>query len=137
MGKPQQPDSAIFGKFQLAQSENFDEFMKTLGVSYLVRTLGAKSTPVVTISKDDNDLFTFKQESLVSTSQINFKIGEQFDEKTADGRQVNICYNCIIITGCRKIAKWSWFQAGSLMPSFVSRVWQSMFLSMLIFRSSP
>ncbi len=53
-----------------------------------MRTLGNKSSPVVTVSKDDNDLLTFKQESLVSTSQISFKIGEQFDEKTADGRQV-------------------------------------------------
>ena len=77
----------IFGKFKLAQSENFDEFMSRLGVSYIVRKLGNRSTPVVTVS-GDNDTITFKQESLVSTSQISFKIGEQFDEKTADGRQV-------------------------------------------------
>ena len=86
--KKQTPDEIIYGKWQLTTSENFDEFMSRLGVSYLVRTLGNKSSPVVTVSKDDNDLLTFKQESLVSTSQISFKIGEQFDEKTADGRQV-------------------------------------------------
>ena len=52
------------------------------------RTIGNKTTPVVTVTKDDSDMMTFKQESLVSTSAISFKVGEQFDEKTADGRQV-------------------------------------------------
>jgi len=61
--------------------------MSKLGVSYVVRKLGNKSTPVVTVSKEA-DVLSFKQESLVSTSEIKFKIGEQFDEKTADGRAV-------------------------------------------------
>ena len=83
-----QPDSVIYGKWQLFQSENFENFMSRLGVSYLVRKLGNKSTPVVTVSKGDDDLLSFKQESLVSTSEIKFKLGEQFDEKSADGRMV-------------------------------------------------
>jgi len=82
-----EPDSIIYGKWQLFQSENFEEFMSKLGVSYVVRKLGNKSTPVVTVSKEA-DVLSFKQESLVSTSEIKFKIGEQFDEKTADGRAV-------------------------------------------------
>ena len=85
-----QPDSVIYGKWQLFQSENFENFMSRLGVSYLVRKLGNKSTPVVTVSKGDDDLLSFKQESLVSTSEIKFKLGEQFDEKSADGRMVKI-----------------------------------------------
>jgi len=83
-----QPDSVVYGKWQLFQSENFEEFMSRLGVSYLVRKLGNKSTPVVTVSKDENDVMSFKQESLVSTTEIKCKIGEPFDEKTADGREV-------------------------------------------------
>ena len=62
--------------------------MSRLGVSYLVRKLGNKSTPVVTVSKGEDDILSFKQESLVSTSEIKFKLGEQFDEKSADGRMV-------------------------------------------------
>ena len=80
-------DSVIFGKWQLTTSENFEAFMSALGVSYVVRKLGNQSKPLVTVSQD-NDTLSFKQESLVSTSVINFKINEQFDEKTADGRQV-------------------------------------------------
>ena len=83
-----QPDSVIYGKWQLFQSENFENFMSRLGVSYLVRKLGNKSTPVVTVSQGDDGLLSFKQESLVSTSEIKFKLGEQFDEKSADGRMV-------------------------------------------------
>lgn len=86
--KKQQPDDVIYGKWQLTESHNFEEFMSRLGVSYLVRKLGNKSSPVVTVSKDDNDVLTFKQESLVSTTAISCKLNEQFDEKTADGRQV-------------------------------------------------
>jgi len=78
----------VFGKFQLDKSENFDAFMAALGVGWATRTLGNKTTPVVTVSKDEEDTVTFKQESLVSTSAISFKIDQPFDEKTADGRKV-------------------------------------------------
>merc|ERR1712223_1798779 len=78
----------VLGKFQLDKSENFDAFMAAVGVGWATRTIGNKTTPVVTVTKDDSDMMTFKQESLVSTSAISFKVGEQFDEKTADGRQV-------------------------------------------------
>ena len=84
-----QVDSVIFGKWQLTTSENFEEFMSRLGVSYVVRKLGMQSKPLVTVSQD-NDTLSFKQESLVSTSVISFKLNEQFDEKTADGRMVII-----------------------------------------------
>jgi hypothetical protein len=36
------PDPVVYGKFQLTTSENFEEFMSRLGVSYLVRKLGNK-----------------------------------------------------------------------------------------------
>ena len=32
--------------------------------------------------------FTMKSESLVKTSEIKFKLGEEFDEVTGDGRKV-------------------------------------------------
>ena len=77
------------GKFKLTQSENFEEFMKVLGVGLVTRKLGNKSSPTVTITEDAGE-FTFKQESLVKTSEIKFKIGQEFDELTADGRQGRI-----------------------------------------------
>merc|ERR1712026_583293 len=61
--------------------------MKALGVGLVTRKLGNKSSPTVTVTEDNGE-YTFKQESLVKTSEIKFKIGEEFDEVTADGRQV-------------------------------------------------
>merc|ERR1711997_160819 len=71
----------------MGQSENFEEFMKVLGVGLVTRKLGNKSSPTVTITEEAGE-FIFKQESLVKTSEIKFKIGEEFDELTADGRKV-------------------------------------------------
>ena len=89
----------VLGKFQLSESENFDDFMSRLGVSYLVRKLGNQSKPLVTVTQDGDNL-TFKQESLVKTSQFTCKIGEQFDETSADGRQVLFyLFNLIIKPG--------------------------------------
>ena len=80
--------AACTGKFKLTQSENFEEFMKVLGVGLVTRKLGNKSSPTVTITEEAGQ-FTFKQESLVKTSEIKFKINQEFDELTADGRQGN------------------------------------------------
>jgi len=79
--------AACTGKFKLTQSENFEEFMKVLGVGLVTRKLGNKSSPTVTVTEEAGE-FTFKQESLVKTSEFKFKIGQEFDEVTADGRQV-------------------------------------------------
>ena len=78
--------AACTGKYKLTQSENFEEFMKALGVGLVTRKLGNKSSPTVTITEEAGE-YTFKQESLVKTSEIKFKLGQEFDEVTADGRQ--------------------------------------------------
>ena len=90
--------TACTGKFKLTHSENFEEFMKALGVGLVTRKLGNKSAPTVTITEDGGE-FTFKQESLVKTSEIKFKIGEEFDEVTADGRQgISVLFQLIFLT---------------------------------------
>ena len=77
--------AACTGKYKLTQSENFEEFMKALGVGLMTRKLGNKSSPTVTVTEEGGE-YTFKQESLVKTSEIKFKLGQEFDEVTADGR---------------------------------------------------
>ena len=41
---------------------------------------------MVTISQEGEER-TFKQESLVKTSEVKFSMGKQFEEVTADGRK--------------------------------------------------
>merc|ERR1712083_43593 len=60
---------------------------KALGVGLLTRKLGNKSSPTITITEDNGE-YTFKQESLVKTSETKFRIGEEFEELTPDGRKV-------------------------------------------------
>jgi len=78
----------VCGKFQLTESENFEAFMQAMGVGYVTRKLGNQSKPLVTIESEGEDKFSMKTESLVTTSIINFKLGEPFEEITGDGRKV-------------------------------------------------
>ena len=75
------------GKYQLTESENFDNFMGALGVGYLVRKLGNRSKPLVTLSQEGKE-WTMKSESLVKTTESKFEMDKQFEELTADGRKV-------------------------------------------------
>ena len=88
------PSTDYCGKYQMTDSENFDDFMAALGIGYLTRKLGNASKPLITISESDasptataNKRYTLKQESLVRTTTIEFALGEQFEETTADGRK--------------------------------------------------
>ena len=78
----------VSGKFQLTESDNFEGFMQRLGVGYLTRKLGNQSYPVVTINMDGGEEYCMKTESLVKTSELKFKLGDQFEEITGDGRKV-------------------------------------------------
>ena len=81
------PSTEYCGKYQMTDSENFDAFMAALGVGYLTRKLGNASKPLITISEADaTKRYSLKQESLVKTTTIEFALGEQFEETTADGR---------------------------------------------------
>ena len=78
-------------KYKLFNSENFDEFMKALGVSLLTRKMGSSVSPVVELT-ENNGLYTLKTTSPFKNSEIKFKLGEEFDEETPDGRKVkSVC----------------------------------------------
>nr|AAL68638.1 cellular retinoic acid/retinol binding protein [Metapenaeus ensis] len=75
------------GKFRMESSENFDEFMKALGVGLVMRKMGNAATPTVEITKD-GDTYSLKTVTTFKTTEIKFKLGEEFEETTADGRVV-------------------------------------------------
>ncbi|KAE8588329.1 hypothetical protein XENTR_v10022464 [Xenopus tropicalis] len=55
--------------------------------------VAAASKPAVEI-KQDGEVFYIKTSTTVRTTEISFKIGEEFDEQTVDGRP------------CKSLAKW-------------------------------
>ncbi|XP_014096051.1 probable fatty acid-binding protein [Bactrocera oleae] len=74
-------------KYKLEKSENFDEYMKELGVGMVMRKMGNSVSPTVELKKD-GETYTFTTTSTFKTSSINFKLGKEFDEETLDGRKV-------------------------------------------------
>ncbi|KAL1123387.1 hypothetical protein AAG570_002469 [Ranatra chinensis] len=74
-------------KYKLAKSENFDEYMKALGVGLMTRKVGNSVNPVLEMTIED-DVYTIKSSSTFKNTVTTFKLGEEFDEETPDGRKV-------------------------------------------------
>uniref|UniRef100_A0A8C7L2K7 Cellular retinoic acid binding protein 1 n=1 Tax=Oncorhynchus kisutch TaxID=8019 RepID=A0A8C7L2K7_ONCKI len=83
------------GTWKMKSSENFDELLKALGVNAMLRKVAgaAASKPHVEI-RQDGEQFYIKTSTTVRTTEINFHIGQEFDEETVDGRK------------CKSLAIW-------------------------------
>ncbi|CAH8514586.1 unnamed protein product [Schistosoma guineensis] len=79
--------SSFLGKWKLSESHNFDAVMSKLGVSWATRQIGNTVTPTVTFTMD-GDKMTMLTESTFKNLSCTFKFGEEFEEKTSDGRNV-------------------------------------------------
>jgi len=73
------------GKWNLVDSENFDEYMKTVGVGFMTRKIGATVKPVLTVSVN-GDHWKMLSESTFKNLTTEFDLGKEFEETTADGR---------------------------------------------------
>ncbi|KAM4539434.1 fatty acid-binding protein, heart [Odontesthes bonariensis] len=78
---------AFVGTWNLKESEKFDEYMKELGVGFATRKVGNLTKPTTIISLD-GDTVTVKTQSTIKNTELSFKLGEEFDETTADDRKV-------------------------------------------------
>uniref|UniRef100_A0A161MMZ3 Fatty acid-binding protein, muscle n=1 Tax=Triatoma infestans TaxID=30076 RepID=A0A161MMZ3_TRIIF len=74
-------------KYKLNKSENFDEYMKALGVGLVTRKMGNTVSPVIELLEEDGE-YTLKSSSTFKNTVIKFKLGEEFDQETPDGRKV-------------------------------------------------
>ncbi|CAM5109034.1 unnamed protein product [Natator depressus] len=80
----------FLGTWKLSSSEKFDDDMKELGVSLATRKLGSLTKPTVTISID-GDVLTIQTKSTFKSTEVSFKLGEEFEETTADDRKTKEC----------------------------------------------
>uniref|UniRef100_A0A8C4VCM8 Lipocalin/cytosolic fatty-acid binding domain-containing protein n=1 Tax=Gopherus evgoodei TaxID=1825980 RepID=A0A8C4VCM8_9SAUR len=76
----------FMGIWSLFQCEKFEDYMKELGVGLATRTLGSLAKPTVIISMD-GDVITIKTKSTFKNTEVSFKLGEEFEETTADDRK--------------------------------------------------
>ncbi|XP_037071640.1 sodium/calcium exchanger regulatory protein 1-like [Pollicipes pollicipes] len=77
----------MVGKWKMESSENFDEYMKTLGVGFMMRKMGNTLVPTVEITEADGE-YELKTVTTFKTTVIKFKLDVPFEEETADGRKV-------------------------------------------------
>lgn len=75
------------GDYKLSSTENFDEYMKAVGVSMLTRKAAASTTPVLSITVS-GDHWVIKQASTFKNHTQEFDIGVAQDITTPDGRKV-------------------------------------------------
>ncbi|XP_057592480.1 fatty acid-binding protein 12 [Hippopotamus amphibius kiboko] len=75
------------GTWKSISCENFEEYMKELGIGRASRKLGCLAKPTVTIIAK-GDLITIKTKSIFKNNEISFKLGEEFEETTPDGHKI-------------------------------------------------
>uniref|UniRef100_A0A1A8MDP2 Cellular retinoic acid-binding protein 1 n=1 Tax=Nothobranchius pienaari TaxID=704102 RepID=A0A1A8MDP2_9TELE len=75
------------GTWALVSSDNFDEYMKAVGMSFATRQMGNLAKPKLVISLAADGVITMKAESTLKTAEVQFKLNEEVDETTADGRK--------------------------------------------------
>ncbi|KAJ1152102.1 hypothetical protein NDU88_004879 [Pleurodeles waltl] len=94
----------FIGTWKLVESVNFDEYMKALGVNFATRQMGNVTKPSQIISKD-GDKMVLRTESTFKTTEISFKLGEEFNETTVDDRN---CKSVIKMNGDKMVHIQKW-----------------------------
>ncbi|KAM9308630.1 myelin P2 protein-like [Gastrophryne carolinensis] len=83
----------FIGTWKLTDSQGFDEYMQCLGVGFATRKAGAMAKPNVIIAKNGDEI-CLKTESTLKTTELKFKLGEEFEETTADNRKTRTVITC-------------------------------------------
>ncbi|KAJ8383370.1 hypothetical protein AAFF_G00221600 [Aldrovandia affinis] len=95
---------AFCATWKLVDSQNFDEYMKALGVGFATRQVGNVTKPTIVISQD-GDKVTIKTLSTFRNTEICFKLEEEFDECTADDRN---CKSTVSLEGDKLVHVQKW-----------------------------
>lgn len=70
------------------------------GVGLAMRKMGNLAKPTLSITIE-GDKVTLKNSSTFKTTEVSFKLGEEFDESTADGRNVKVKGRVLLRPGRR------------------------------------
>ncbi|CAF3379129.1 unnamed protein product [Rotaria sp. Silwood1] len=85
---------ALKGSWDYVDGENFDAYMKEIGVGMIMRMTAKGVKPRLIIS-ENNGTWTLRTESSIKTLSSDFVPGVEFDETTADGRHVKSTINFV------------------------------------------
>merc|ERR1712179_137872 len=76
-------------------ASNYEEFLKAVGVGFILRKAALASTPVMII-KEDGGQWTMITKTTVKSIELKFRLGEEFEEDTTDGRH---CKTVVTLEG--------------------------------------
>merc|ERR1711981_1276989 len=77
------------GKYDRTSADKYEEFLSELGVSWPLRKAATASSPVFEVTYDaGSETWLFKTSTMLKSMELKFKLGEEFDEKSPDGRDV-------------------------------------------------
>jgi len=71
----------------MESSEHFEEYMKEVGVGLATRKLAGSVKPNTIIIAEPNGVYNIRSESSFKNHDMKFKLNEEFEEHTADGRK--------------------------------------------------
>merc|ERR1712098_467999 len=78
---------SFLGTYKNTSTENYDEFLEALGVSWMYRKAAVAFTPQLEISKR-HGLWAIKVFTITRTVVIKFKLGYEHELLTDDGRLI-------------------------------------------------
>lgn len=71
--------SKLVGVWDVSSSENWDEYLKEIGVGMVMRKTAGSVKPTVTL-ENSGDEWTMKVSSTLKSSELKFTVGVQFEE---------------------------------------------------------
>ncbi|TKC50281.1 hypothetical protein EI555_003830 [Monodon monoceros] len=95
---------AFCATWKLTDSQNFDEYMKALGVGFATRQVGNVTKPTVIISQEGEKV-VIRTQSTFKNTEISFHLGEEFDETTPDDRS---CKSVVSLDGDKLVHVQKW-----------------------------
>merc|ERR1712142_455130 len=78
---------AFKGKYERTSADNYEEMLKVLDVNFLLRKAATASTPVMEVM-EEGGVWNIKTSTTLKNMELKFKLGEEFEETTPDGREV-------------------------------------------------
>ena len=73
--------SKLVGVWDVSSSENWEEYLKEIGVGMVMRKTAGSVKPTVTL-ENSGDEWTMKVSSTLKSSELKFTVGVQFEESS-------------------------------------------------------
>jgi len=83
--------AAFVGTWNMESSDNFDAYMREVGVNAVTAKLGSVAKPTMLVSQE-GDTWTLKSETTFKNTKVVFQLGVEFDETTADDRKMKTTF---------------------------------------------